>query len=79
MSLVMYYAERRRETRMSHVQVMLELAVTEAFKDGCNPQARLEDWGKLIRADFLRANVHMFARTEMEGMERMCALVVARG
>jgi len=78
-SLVMYYAERRRDKRMVHVQLRLEQAVTEAFEDGCNPQARLEDWGKLIREDFMRAKVHMFARTELDGIERLCALVSSQG
>ena len=40
----MYYPERRRNARMVHVQLKLEQVVTEAFKDGRNPQARLEDW-----------------------------------
>ena len=78
-SLVMYYPERRRDARMVHVQLRLEQAVTEAFKDGCNPRARLEDWGKLIRAHFMRANVHMFARTELDSIERLCALVISQG
>ena len=78
-SLVMYYAERRQDARMAQVQVRLELAVRDAFKDGCNPQARLEAWGKFIREDFMRANAHMTERTELGGMERLCALVVSQG
>ena len=33
----------------------------------------------MIRADFMRANVHMFARTELDGIERLCALVISQG